>query len=359
MNQSQPQKFIKLECLRGFAAIYVVLHHNVKFSYKVLGIDLGELFRFGQEAVILFFLISGFVIFYSFSRDPSQSFWKYFKKRSLRIYVPLVLVFLIGYLLECIAAGTLLIVDFKVLVLNLAMLQDWAFARPNTIVEPFLGNTPLWSLAYEWWFYMLFFPAMILIQRLGLKHNHVFIISIFASLIYIFYPYFVPRILSYFSIWWVGALLAIDYLQGKKLSVKNCIWSIGSLFSICVIYLFASVLSLKSGAQFSLGVYPFIELRHFSFALLVLCSAILWSRLDWRFFEGLFRPFLVFAPISYVVYISHYHLVTNASYLSAVNNRYIELVLYAVVMLIISWVIELKIYPMVLKMIRHKRIANE
>jgi len=352
MNQSKPQKFIKLECLRGFAAIYVVLHHNVRFSYDVLGFDLGELFRFGQEAVILFFLISGFVIYYSYSKNPSQTFWHYFKKRWLRIYIPLVLVFLIGYILESIATGSLFIVDIKVLVLNLVMLQDWALARPNTIVEPFLDNTPLWSLAYEWWFYMLFFPLMLLIQRAGLKSHHVYLISIFITLIYCVYPYFVPRILSYFSIWWVGVQLAINYLEGNKLSIKNCLWSILALMLICVIYSFAAAIHLKSGASFSFGKHPFIELRHFSFALFVLCMSILWAKYRWRFFEGIFRPFLVFAPISYVVYISHTYMVTNASYLSIMNNRILELALYIVVMLAVSWVIELRIYPLVLKLVR-------
>ena len=351
MNQSKATRFIKLECLRGFAAIYVVLHHNVKFGYDVLGINLGELFRFGQEAVILFFLISGFVIYYSYSRNPSQSFWNYFKKRTLRIYVPLILVFLIGYLLECLATGTVYVIDYKVLMLNFAMLQDWSFARPNTIVEPFLGNTPLWSLAYEWWFYMLFFPIMLLTQRIGLKNYHIYLISIAATLIYCVYPYIVPRILSYFSIWWVGVKLADDYLSGRTLSFDNCVWTIVALATISGIYLIASILSLGSGASFSLGKHPFIELRHFAFALFVLCASILWGKLNWRFFEGIFRPFLVFAPISYVVYISHYYLVTNASYLSSINNRILELVLYTVIMLAISWVIELRIYPMVLKLV--------
>jgi len=354
MNQGKSQKFIKLECLRGFAAIYVVLHHNVKFHYDVLGINLGELFRFGQEAVILFFLISGFVIYYSYSRNPSQSFWKYFKKRALRIYVPLVIVFLIGYLLECLANGSVFVIDFGVLALNLLMLQDWAFARPNTIVEPFLGNTPLWSLAYEWWFYMLFFPFMLLIKRIGLKSYHVFLISIAATLFYCFYPYFAPRILSYFCIWWVGVRLANDYLLGRKLSFDNCIWSIGTLAIICGIYLCASILSIGSGVSLSLGKHPFIELRHFSFALFVLCVSIVWGKIQWRFFESIFRPFLIFAPISYVVYISHYHLVTNASYLSVIDNRILELALYMVVMLAISWIIELRIYPMVLNLFRNK-----
>jgi len=323
-------------------------------SHNLFGIDLGELFRFGQEAVILFFLISGFVIYYSYSRNPSQSFWHYFKKRSLRIYVPLILVFFIGYVLECVSAGSIIAIDVRVLILNLAMLQDWAFARPNTIVEPFLGNTPLWSLAYEWWFYMLFFPTMLLIKRLGLQSYHVYLISIAATLLYCFYPYIVPRILSYFSIWWVGAKLAIDYLDGRKPCFRDNVEPILTLAVICGIYLSASVLKISSGVPLSLGIHPFIELRHFSFALFVLCASIAWSKFNWRFFEGIFRPFLVFAPISYVVYISHYYLVTNASYLSAMNNRPLELAMYTLIMLAISWVIELKIYPYVLKVVKRR-----
>jgi len=354
MNHSKPQKFIKLECLRGFAAIYVVLHHNIRFNYDVLGINLGELLRFGQEAVILFFLISGFVIYYSYSRNPAQTFWNYFKKRSLRIYVPLLLVFLIGYFLECVAAGAMITIEFRTLLLNLAMLQDWAVARPNTIVEPFLGNGPLWSLAYEWWFYMLFFPIMLLIKRVGAKSHHIYLVSIVATIVYCFYPYFVPRILSYFTIWWVGVQLAMNYLDGKCLTVKNCSWSILALLIICCVYMIASLLSLKAGVTFTFGTHPFIELRHFSFTLFVLCASIGWRKYRWRFFEGIFRPFLIFAPISYVVYISHYHLVTNASYLSLINNRVLELFVYFVIMLFLAWVIELKIYPFVLNALRRK-----
>jgi len=143
-------KLLKIEALRGFAALYVVLHHTVKFNYSIAGFDVEELLRFGQEAVILFFLLSGFVIHYSFRHTPNMSFSIYFRKRFLRIYVPLIAVFFIGFFTESYNSGRWAKLDWTQLVLNFFMLQDWAFAKPNVITEPVFNNTPLWSLSYEW-----------------------------------------------------------------------------------------------------------------------------------------------------------------------------------------------------------------
>jgi peptidoglycan/LPS O-acetylase OafA/YrhL len=57
---------------------------------------LSFLFRFGQEAVMLFFLLSGFVIYYSFSLGKDKSFQGYFQRRWLRIYPIFIFALLIG-----------------------------------------------------------------------------------------------------------------------------------------------------------------------------------------------------------------------------------------------------------------------
>ena len=59
-------KLDKLEALRGAAALYVVFHHTIPYDSRLFNLPVGHLMRFGQEAVILFFLLSGFVINYSF-----------------------------------------------------------------------------------------------------------------------------------------------------------------------------------------------------------------------------------------------------------------------------------------------------
>ena len=38
------------------------------------------------------------------------------------------------------------------------MLQDRSYAKPGVWVSLVGGNAPLWSLSYEWWFYMAYFP---------------------------------------------------------------------------------------------------------------------------------------------------------------------------------------------------------
>ena len=82
-------KLQKLEAIRGFSALYVVLFHMLPQKIYVFGINIGFLFRFGSEAVIMFLILSGFVIKYSWEKNPNKTFKTYFLKRFVRIYIPL------------------------------------------------------------------------------------------------------------------------------------------------------------------------------------------------------------------------------------------------------------------------------
>ena len=79
-------KILEFEFLRGFAAFYVFFHHTV-FQFNIIEKNsiLGKLFSFGQEAVMLFFLLSGYVIALSLMKRK-YSFYEYLKHRFLRIY---------------------------------------------------------------------------------------------------------------------------------------------------------------------------------------------------------------------------------------------------------------------------------
>ena len=153
----QNKKLTKLEAIRGFAAVYVVFHHLFSNGFTMWGRDFSFLFKFGQEAVILFFLLSGFVIQYAYLHTKDTSFKTFFIKRFVRIYIPLLLVFIANAALFLSYGRPMLLPDFYTLLGNLLMVQDISFLKPNVICEPFLGNLPLWSLSYEWWFYLLFF----------------------------------------------------------------------------------------------------------------------------------------------------------------------------------------------------------
>lgn len=344
------QKLEKLEAIRGFSAIYVLLFHMLPQKIYLLGINVGILFRFGSEAVILFFILSGFVIKYSWEKSSDKSFRTYFLRRFIRIYIPLFFIFIIGYLIKCYGEGTLVDPDLKTLLGNIFMLQDVISQKPNVICPTYMGNGLLWSLSYEWWFYMLFFYLTTKISPSKIN-TWVNAIVIIAALSYLIYPFIINRIAMYFAIWWIGVQFADIYLKGEIYSVK-AVKPYAFVLGIIIV-----ILSLNFFLNFSytkiytypLVAYPFIELRHFIFAFMVLFGAIIWHRWNWIGFNNLFGWFKFFAPFSYVIYISHQYLVVEATYLSFIHHKIIEYILYVILMCLFSYLVEVII---------HKKIKN-
>lgn len=81
-------KVKSIHYLRGLAALMVVFYHlkatlNNVYAQK----DLGDiLFNSGAFGVDLFFIISGFIIFYSTEKKESSMPLKYMLRRFFRIY---------------------------------------------------------------------------------------------------------------------------------------------------------------------------------------------------------------------------------------------------------------------------------
>lgn len=344
-------KLLKLEALRGFAALYVVLHHTITAKFVVAGIDMSILFRFGQEAVILFFILSGFVIELSFQKGKDKSFTLYFLKRFLRIYIPLIMVFAFNYILLLIQKGVVLI-DVYNLLGNLLMLQDVNSLKLNVICSPFLGNTPLWSLSYEWWFYMLFFFLISTIKKnISLW---VYGIGILCAISYLIYPFFVNRLLMYLTIWWLGVDLAKIYMSDKPIDFKSMKTGLIAV-SICTIilafnfYINRQEWSAKLNVPISIGVSPMLEFRHFAFALASVSIALIWKKLKWIGFNYTFGPFEVFAKISFGVYISHWFLISHAHYLDFIPSLFLRYFLYVVICILFAYFTERIVYVKVNK----------
>ena len=150
-------KFHRLEAVRGFAAFYVCLGHLVLAAFNDGGI-LRNVFKFGQEAVMVFFVLSGFVISWVTSREgvPRETFSQYFLKRFVRIYSVWFLALIAMFAMASATARAPVFESPARLIGNMLMLQDFENGKPAVICSPVYGNTPLWSLHYEWWFYMFF-----------------------------------------------------------------------------------------------------------------------------------------------------------------------------------------------------------
>jgi peptidoglycan/LPS O-acetylase OafA/YrhL len=342
-------KLEKLDALRGMAALYVVIHHSVSNGFMLFGLNIANLFRFGEEAVILFFLLSGFVINFSFAQSRDKTFRTYFFKRATRIYIPLSIVMALGYLMECYDVGEAVNVHPKELLLNLLMLQDISSLKPNVIVDPYMHNSPLWSLSYEWWFYMLYFQVQKYVSSNNRKDIFVFALSIASAVVYAYFPMFLPRLLMYMSIWWLGVMLSNKYLAGEEISLKSLavpLSGIMMIFLICGIGVYRAAMN---GTLAGIGIHPVLEMRdHFS-ALAIVMIAIFWKSQNWIFFDKLVKPFLLFAPISYVVYISHHYFVVSAHYFSFMGNKTMEFMGYMALLLVFSYVVEIFVYPRMLK----------
>ena len=298
-------KIQRLEAARGLAAVYVVAQHWMPPGYSLHGYNVGIFFRFGQEAVILFFLLSGFVIHYSHQQQRHRSAARYYFDRTTRIFIPLISVFVLSYLIQSLVVGRLINPEISVLIGNLLMLQDIAELKPGVIVEPFMGNVPLWSLSYEWWFYMAYFPLVTARMSWRTKSIIVLLSSVAAAVAYLLWPVFPLRVVMYFAIWWCGASLADIYLQRHKIDTGDAVRVCGPILIIAFI-LAANVLQFRGDwADLRPGFSPILELRHFVSALVIVVAAAVWQSLRWMGFRWIVGPFAFFAPMSYGIYIMH------------------------------------------------------
>lgn len=190
-----------------------------------------SLFKYGHEAVFLFFVLSGFVIHLRYSKAIAEKginaqfdFPNYLFRRIKRIYPPLLLALLVTYALDSygfslgygiykgsvayptIASNVVSVTDVNALVGNLLFLVD--------ISAPAWGtNAPLWSLTYEWWFYMIY-PILFWATKHHWKLTSIAVALLcFSNLIFIQFWMNIPfkGIVIGLIIWWLGALLADIY----------------------------------------------------------------------------------------------------------------------------------------------------
>ncbi|MBS1567448.1 MAG: acyltransferase, partial [Bacteroidetes bacterium] len=202
-----------LDGFRGMAALYVMIGHarwllwegfsgyaNHPAAYslpeKAL-VYFFSVFRFGHEAVLFFFVLSGFVIHLRYARLISRGDYvpfdagDYFKRRARRIYPPFLFVLLFTFLLDGLgrylgysiyfhATPNKLInttIPFDHSIINL--LGNLIFWQ-NDYITVWGSDTPLWSLKFEWWFYMIY-PLMLLLNRKSISAAFGLVCVLFIS----------------------------------------------------------------------------------------------------------------------------------------------------------------------------------
>lgn len=250
----------------------------------------------GYQAVMIFFVLSGYFISLSVLNIIKNKKWKwsdYLIKRLLRLWIVLIPCLLLTIIWANMQLSLLGYDQHIVDVLNIKTFLGNLFFLQGILVEPFGKNGPLWSLSYEFWYYILF-PCLVLIVT-----SKKIIVKSWYVLLFVGIAMFVgEKIMLYFLVWLLGAVVPLIkpfYLNNKYL--KNLLL----IFSICLVL--ASVyqhLILQIKLQFlkDLGVGA-------SFALL---TYILVSLYNSEVRNSTFNISKYLAGFSFTLYLVHYPL---------------------------------------------------
>ena len=334
-------KLEKLEMLRGFAALYVFAGHFLLTRVFQKEGGAGLVFRFGQEAVMLFFIISGFVIYYSTAKHGDRAFLPYLVRRATRIF-PIYFLALALSFLTVVLLGPARIADQSLgqFLGNVLMFQDFDGGKPGVWVTPFCGNLALWSLSYEWWFYMMFFPIYRFVPP-QLQIHLVAALSLLGLVTFSLQPNQLSLFLLYFFLWWSGVELARSYLQKTPLTIASQRRTLCYLALLTSLVAAPVVAALIQHRPISFGIHPVLELRHFSACLVFLLGGLLWAKMRWVGFRFLFGGFAVVAPISYALYVFHYPLAVTSSYLGGIDFLPLQLTGYAAITFLAAYLAEI------------------
>lgn len=338
-------RFAKLEAVRGFAAAYICFGHIAERYYT--GVT-PFLLRFGQEAVMIFFVLSGFVISWTTPNEGplKQSFGQYFWKRFSRIYSVWFLAVVALFAISSIEQHKVVLPTFANFAGNLFMLQDYASGKPAVVCDEIYDDHPLWSLHYEWWFYM-FFPLTLYVADSRRRMHVVGIIAVLSSISYVIFPTVIARLLLYFCTWYIGAHAAICLRKNGRVTLRDVA---GPLLYVCISSLplvaLVGVYAKSTGwRHIQLGIHPVLELRHLISAVAFVLIAFAWRSIKWIGFSATVGLFAPIAPISYSLYVIHSRSIAVATYLSFVRIHVIEMLLYLALTLLFCYFAELVVYP--------------
>ena len=231
-----------LDVIRAMAAWAVMWGHVralffVKFSdvvhqgwyVKLLYFFTG----FGHQAVVVFFVLSGFLISSTVFKSFAAGRWSwrdYAANRSVRLYIVLIPGLLLGLLWDL--AGSTIFASTGIYSHPLRFSAS-NIPQANLTVGNFVGNLlflqtilcstfgsngPLWSLANEFWYYILFpifFLAFIAFFNKAISRG--ILLTLLAVCIAVFVG---THILVGFLIWLAGCVLVIFY---SRLAIKTLV----------------------------------------------------------------------------------------------------------------------------------------
>jgi peptidoglycan/LPS O-acetylase OafA/YrhL len=392
-----------LEGLRGFAAIGVMVGHiflhDTYFDKRYCPTVFKSLVPFAHIEVLIFFVLSGFVIGTNHpSRMRGEGIKEYLKKRLLRIYPIYLIGMLIALTVACFQYGA------GTIATNLTLTQN--------IFTPVIWEIgPAWSINYEILYYLLFIP----ISFFEIRPEIAFVFSLAIGALNMYVPTS-PLISAYFigfSFWLLGLIIA------KKLRGEHQVRFLPFLFYILAIENLFATLKIsplinrilpipdKSGYWYQTIVnindlifmpYCFMILLYFSgrsfkgrnllfiimslIPLRIMINGLRNHNRDNVFvmgaiYFGLFlltlgipylnnavkKSLVYIGGISYALYILHFPLECLFGHITILSspeaNYWVKLALYLPIVAVLSWVLEKRLQPFLKQKLMIKKPIND
>lgn len=173
------KRYYELDSLRGIAAMLVLIMHTL-FIFSTLEKDIkSNLFVLsflwnGHSAVVLFFILSGFVLTIPLEKSGAFNYYKYIIKRYCRIYLPYIIIL----------CSVLVFMSLVPNIGDVPNLQTWALWETNITIRRilehlfFLGEynpeaflMVIWSLVHEMRISIIFPLVVLLVFKINWKFS--------------------------------------------------------------------------------------------------------------------------------------------------------------------------------------------
>lgn len=311
----------QLDSIRGLAALSVLLSHIIIVNMDIFTFVMKtpmRLFTSGYSAVILFFVLSGFVLSLPFLNKDEINYFPYLIKRICRIYIPYLIVIIISIILSNIfykdnidGLSDWFNTSWSTLP-NIDLIMEHIFLLGNIHSENF--NKAIWSLIHELRISLIYPFVVLLVKKLDFKFSLLvcFILSMITGLNNIFHfqisnglrtSYF--ETFNYLSIFIIGTLLAIHrnkFINFYWRLPRNKKWLV--LFILIIAYNFSNtlvprILRIQFIEPFLLIIQDYsIAFGAVGFIIFALGSSKVERIL-------LIKPVLFLGKISYSLYLFH------------------------------------------------------
>ncbi len=367
---------VHLDAIRGAAALVVLLGHtrDLFFSSLMAAASSPAIFgstlpfrhmtgtvTIGNEAVIIFFVLSGYLVGGSAIRDVQKNRWswkKYLAQRSTRLWIVLLPALLFGVAVDhlglqmfagspsiysCPAGQTLVPCNLAARISPRVVAANVFFLQ-TILVDTAGSNNALWSLANEFWYYLAFPMCMFTFRREESKSRR----ALYVLALLVIGVFVGRRICLLFFVWLLGALISTLPLRIPRRPLSMSIYIVPVLFplsvllvrrahlprypgqwaiALCFSFLLYVVLHRTQPAEASVykTVAGFLSRMSYSLYLVHLPLAVLlcafvntpwhpWEKSPWHFavFLLLNAALVAFAYVFYLAFEANTDLVRNA-----------------------------------------------